>query len=93
MEETAVGNASSEVGRKIYSYLRTVIKEVMGVKLVAEHTTFNAAECGEIKRRLIDGPLNCYFTDGNVGKIMSVSDLFLIFRVQPPIPEDLPQYR
>lgn len=92
MDERVISNTSDERGRKIYSYIKRVVQEVIDVKLVAEHTTFNAKECKEIKRRLLDGPLDCFFTDGDECRVISVSDLLSVFRVQSPIPKDLPQY-
>ncbi len=93
MAVEVVGNASDERGRVVYNYIRWVVHEVTGAKLVAENTMFNAKECKEIKKRLLNGPLDCFFTDGDECKLMSVTEFLLIFHFRHPIPEGLPQYR
>ena len=87
-----LGNISDETGRVVYSYVSRVVQDVTGAKLVNEHTVFNAADCGKIKKRLLEGPLDCSFTDGDECKLMPLSELLLVFNFRRPIPKDLPQY-
>ncbi len=93
MAVEVVGNASDETGRVVYSYLCWVVQKVMDLKVVSEGTTFNADECREIKKRLLAGPLDCFFTDGDECKFMYMDEFLSVFHFQRPIPENLPQYR
>ena len=88
-----LGNISDETGRVVYSYVSRVVQDVMGIMLVGEGTIFNSEECGKIKKRLLEGPLDCSFTDRDECKLMSLAELLLVFNFRRPIPEDLPQYR
>jgi len=88
-----LGNASDEIGRVVYNYIKWEVQNVTGATLVGEYSSFNADECREIKKRLLKGPLDCSFTDGDECKLMSMTEFLSVFRCRRPIPKDLPQYR
>jgi len=92
MTGTVAEKVLNPEGRIVYDYIKSVIKDVVGAELVAEHTIFNAEECRKIKKKLLKGPLNCSFVDDDC-KVMSVADFLSIVRFRMPIPKDLSQYR